>query len=763
MKKTLINTDPVKGKSLAVLEHILLLVCLGVVALRTTIIEGPAMRVPSSPTNLIDPIYSLSLSAILTLVFIIWLVWSLCSKTFLYRATGIEIGLCVFGVAAVLSGLAASDKRLAITDIAMMLAPVFAAILLIQILDTPAKVKLVLALIAALGVVCAYQAAEQFFISNQMTIEQYEQDPKVLLEPLGIEPGTFKHFLFEHRLYSRGVRGFFTTRNSAGSFLLMAFFASLGLFIEQLRKRTTRPFTTPLLARGLAAAIIVFALILTRSKGAFIGLLLASVVLIIFIRYSNWLIAHKKLILFTCIVVLIAVTYAIASYGLKHNHLPGGNSMLVRWQYWRAAAQLYADHPVRGVGPGNFAYYYTRYKPPSALESVADPHNFPLSILTQYGPIGLIGFIAILFVPLWKASSISFPSSSTKLNQQQQLLRHPTVTFMLAISAVLLLLRPLLMSKTPMDNIDLMIYIVVTQYVAPVAAFVIGFFLLTAPLDLTQTTKKKTHSTSTITAVCSCAIVAVLIHNLIDFAIFEPGVYTVFFAIIACLTAAHHQHNSIPARTLTPSLPTKAIAVTALSIFVVAYHYFAWWPVYKSTTNIDKAHHAISRGQLEQAHGILSTATKDDLLSPAALNLDGRVYLQQYVQSERKQTALLKKSELCLLQAIERNRADFKNYERLVTVYDLLGEHQRAYDFVIKAIALYPGSGRLRFNLAQIAEKLGKADIALVQYRGAIRIEDSFRRQFQQMYPEKKEIVSRLGQDKYEFALQRIEKLESNL
>jgi len=763
MKKTLINTDPVKGKSLAVLEHILLLVCLGVVALRTTIIEGPAMRVPSSPTNLIDPIYSLSLSAILTLVFIIWLVWSLCSKTFLYRATGIEIGLCVFGVAAVLSGLAASDKRLAITDIAMMLAPVFAAILLIQILDTPAKVKLVLALIAALGVVCAYQAAEQFFISNQMTIEQYEQDPKVLLEPLGIEPGTFKHFLFEHRLYSRGVRGFFTTRNSAGSFLLMAFFASLGLFIEQLRKRTTRPFTTPLLARGLAAAIIVFALILTRSKGAFIGLLLASVVLIIFIRYSNWLIAHKKLILFTCIVVLIAVTYAIASYGLKHNHLPGGNSMLVRWQYWRAAAQLYADHPVRGVGPGNFAYYYTRYKPPSALESVADPHNFPLSILTQYGPIGLIGFIAILFVPLWKASSISFPSSSTKLNQQQQLLRHPTVTFMLAISAVLLLLRPLLMSKTPMDNIDLMIYIVVTQYVAPVAAFVIGFFLLTAPLDLTQTTKKKTHSTSTITAVCSCAIVAVLIHNLIDFAIFEPGVYTVFFAIIACLTAAHHQHNSIPARTLTPSLPTKAIAVTALSIFVVAYHYFAWWPVYKSTTNIDKAHHAISRGQLEQAHGFLSTATKDDLLSPAALNLDGRVYLQQYVQSERKQTALLKKSELCLLQAIERNRADFKNYERLVTVYDLLGEHQRAYDFVIKAIALYPGSGRLRFNLAQIAEKLGKADIALVQYRGAIRIEDSFRRQFQQMYPEKKEIVSRLGQDKYEFALQRIEKLESNL
>jgi hypothetical protein len=763
MKKTLINTDPEKSKSLVVLEHILLFVCLSIVALRATIIEGPAMRAPSSPTNLTDPIYSLSLSAILILAFIIWLVWSLCSKTFLYRITGIEIGLCIFGVASVLSGLAASDKRLAITDIAMMLAPIFAAILLIQTLDTPAKVRLVLSVIAALGVVCAYQAAEQFFISNQMTIEQYEKDPNVLLKPLGIEPGTFKHFLFVHRLYSRGVRGFFTTRNSAGSFLLMAFFASLGLFIEQLRKQKTKSFITHLLARGLVAAIIIFALTLTRSKGAFIGLLFALVVFIASIRYSNWLIAHKKLIILICLVTLITVTYAITSYGLKYNRLPGGNSMFVRWQYWRAAAQMYADHPVRGVGPGNFAYYYTRYKPASALESVANPHNFPLSVLTQYGPIGLIGFMAMFFVPIWKASSIRPLSSSIKSNQQRQLLKHPTVTFMLAISAVLLLLRPPLMPRTPMDNVDLMIYIIVTQYVAPVAAFVIGFFLLTVPLDLTQTTKQKTHSTSTVTIVCSCAIVAVLIHNLIDFAIFEPGVYTVLLVTIACLIAAHHQHNSIPARALIPSLSTKAIAVTALSIFVVAYYYFAWWPVYKSTTNINKAHHAISRGQFEQAHGLLSTAAKDDLLSPAALDLDGRVYLRQYAQSERKQIALLKKAELFLLQTIKRNKADFKNYERLVTVYDLLGEHQKAYEVGHKAIKLYPGSGRLRFNIAQIAEKLGKADIALVQYRAAVRIEDSFRRQFHQMYPERKETVSRLGQDKYEFALQRIEKLESNL
>jgi hypothetical protein len=61
--------------------------------------------------------------------------------------------------------------------------------------------------------------------------------------------------------------------------------------------------------------------------------------------------------------------------------------------------------------------------------------------------------------------------------------------------------------------------------------------------------------------------------------------------------------------------------------------------------------------------------------------------------------------------------------------------------------------------LAQIAEKLGKTEIAIEQYRKAIEIEDSFRRQFQMMYPERREIVSRLGEEKYQFAVKRIKEL----
>jgi tetratricopeptide (TPR) repeat protein len=125
---------------------------------------------------------------------------------------------------------------------------------------------------------------------------------------------------------------------------------------------------------------------------------------------------------------------------------------------------------------------------------------------------------------------------------------------------------------------------------------------------------------------------------------------------------------------------------------------------------------------------------------------------------EEKQPALLKKAEECFLNARDRNKADFKNYEKLSTVYNLLNRTQDAYDWALKATKRYPGSARLRLNIAKIAEQLAKTELAVKHYKEAIDIEDKYRRQFQEMYPEE-ELISRLGQDKYKFAKERIKSL----
>ncbi len=764
MTKAMVNSTLTKSKSQTIVEYILLAFCLCILALRITFTEGPGALSSSLPGNISDVVYSLSVSGVLIFSCIFYFLLAFCCRRFSYRGSGIEFGLLLFCTASLIAGFAAADKRLAITNVVMLLAPLLMVILLVQILDSPSKINLVLCVIGALGVVSACESIYQLLVTNQATIEQYEQVPQILLEPLGIEPGTFQHFLFEHRLYTRGIRGFFTTRNSAGCFALMAAFTAIALFIERLNNHKEKPPVKPgaknlnpyLLTGGAALIIIILGLILTKSKGAIIGLLFAAALLVAYLYLGNWLKSHKKVILIACFLLVTLCGWLVISYGLKYKRLPGGTGMLVRWQYWQASAKMYADHLFTGVGPGNFKNFYPHYKPAEALESVADPHNFLLSILTQFGPIGLAGFLAMILIPLWR---VIFPTHIIEDRRQKTDDRiQKTIIFLIVIPAALLLIRPMILAKTPADTLELKIFVISTIYIAPVLAFIAGFLLLSAPLS--KKSKVENRKSKILIAILWCVILGVLLNNLIDYAIFEPGVYTAFWVIIACMIATSSSLVPRPSSLVYCPAPfVKVISITAGILILIVFFHYAWLPVFKSTTKIQQAHKALSIGQFQQAHTFFAKASEYDKLDPTALNLNGRLYLQQYSETGQKQTGLLKNAEVCFKQAIARNKADFKNYEKLSNVYELLGQTQEAYNWCLKATQLYPGSDRLHFKLAQIAEQLGETNTAIEQYNQAIDIEKKYRQQFKMMYPERKEIVSRLGEDNYQFAIKRVKEL----
>jgi hypothetical protein len=760
------NPKPAKSKTQAYFEYVLLALCLAVIALRTTITEGPTTQSTAFASNLGDSLYSLSVSTVLIMGFILWFVWSICSRRFIYKYTGIEIGLGIFCIGAIVAGLAAADKRLAITDIAVFLAPLLTAFLLVQIMDSQPKIKLILAVIAALGVISAYQCADQFFVSNQITIEQYEKDPQSMLSQFNIELDSFKQFLFEHRLYSKGVRSFFTTRNSAGSFVLMALFAGIALFIEKFKNRKSDPSCRwYLLGSGLGIAVIFFCLCLTRSKGAFIGLFFAVIAFVVLLLFGNWLKIHKRAVIAACLLLAITGGWAIISYGLSHGRLPGGGSMLVRWQYWHASAEMYADHPFTGVGPGNFSDYYTHYKPAAALESVANPHNFPLSILTQYGPLGLLGFMAMLLVPLWRLTGPTSASASVELNPIRLSYRTLAVLFLAAVSFMLLLIRPFLMPETFAETLDVIIYVIVTMYVAPAAVFVIAFVLFAGPLLNKQATKIEICDTHTTIAIF-CAVLAVVLHNLFDFAIFEPGVLTTFWALMACLIAIDYHTTSRPPIVIEPKPFVKVLILIAALVTCWAYFSYVFMPVAKNTSKIRQANVAM---RPERAHELLRKAADDDVLSSAALYLNGQIYISQYEMMLDKDRNLLMSAESCLKDAIKRNSVEFKNFERLTDVYRMLAETStgrektewldKAFEAASQAVERYPGCGRLHFKLAQIADQMSKTEIAIEHYSKAIEIEDEYRAQFKQLYPERQDIVSRIDNKNYKDAKERVAKL----
>ena len=107
MTKKQVNPNPSKSKAMAYFEYVLLALCLAVIALRTTFTEGPATQSTTFAANLSDNLYSLSVSTVLIMAFVLWIVCSFCSRNFIYKRTSMEIGLGIFCVGALVACLAA--------------------------------------------------------------------------------------------------------------------------------------------------------------------------------------------------------------------------------------------------------------------------------------------------------------------------------------------------------------------------------------------------------------------------------------------------------------------------------------------------------------------------------------------------------------------------------------------------------------------------------------------------------------------------------
>ncbi len=777
MTKIPTNSMVPKSKALVFIEYILFALCICVIVLRTTFTEGPTVQATALPSSLTDSLYGLPIwqavlissfsmfvSTALIFCFVIWIVLNLCSRKFSYRLSGIETGLLLFCVAAVVSGFAAPDKRSVISNFTGLIAPVLMAMLLVQILDSQTKIKIILILIVALGMVSTYRCWEQYS-ENEHLIKFYEQNPDAALAEHRIAPNSLEHFQFEHRLYSKDISGFFTTSNSVGSFALLASFAAVVLLIQWFKKRNPDSLEIAwLIMRGIAVTIVILGLVISKSKGAIIASIFAATLFVMYLFLGNLLRIHKKAILIAFLILCIAGGWMVVNYGLTNGRLLGGNSMLVRWQYWNASGKMYADHLITGVGPGNFVHFYPHYKPAAASESVADPHNFLLSILTQYGPIGLVGFLAMICMPLWMAISDRPANSSSEVYPSELTFKQTAIICAIMVSAFLLFIRPIIFPLPPTVTPQERQAGIIILYIMPVIIFIAGFSLAAA-----GETTKISHSGITI-ATLFCAVLGVAFHNLIDFAIFEPGVFTVFWALIACMVAIFSQAYSRPQIVLKPSPFVKKLTVIAGLALICVYLNYVLIPVSKTSAKIQLANRAISSGKFEQAHRLLDSASENDSLSSEALSLNSKLYLHHFKLTSSVDRNLLLQAEKQSLGAIKRNKASFKNYERLTEVYTLLADiskNQEKIDWLNKAYDntlftvehLYPGCARLRIELAKVSEFLGKTDIAISQYERAIYIEDKYRDQFREMYPKREEIVSRLGDKKYLFAKQRLKYL----
>lgn len=175
---------------------------------------------------------------------------------------------------------------------------------------------------------------------------------------------------------------------------------ALGLFLGRIAPIA---LAVAVLGRGLgadrrlaagAAIVIGFAIFLTYSRGAWLGVA-AAVILIAAGRGWRTLIGAA---------VAIGAGGIALSRFVNLGRLASESSSSQRIYLWEAAQAMIRDHPWLGVGLDNFLYQYPRYMNPAAWRepNISHPHNIVLDFWLRLGLAGL-GWLIWVQVSFWRA------------------------------------------------------------------------------------------------------------------------------------------------------------------------------------------------------------------------------------------------------------------------------------------------------------------------------------------------------------------------
>jgi O-antigen ligase len=175
---------------------------------------------------------------------------------------------------------------------------------------------------------------------------------------------------------------------------------------------TTLPFTFWLLGRTRALRLVVLlaitlmfaAIVLSLSRGAVVGLAVGFLFVLLIDRRATRYVVAGGLVALAAAALVIRSDPARFENALFLKERVADYNVTTRYDAWRAAAQLIADRPLLGVGPGNFQFHYLSEsgRPPGSF-SLAVAHNAYLDVGAELGVAAMLLFLLYLGISLHRA------------------------------------------------------------------------------------------------------------------------------------------------------------------------------------------------------------------------------------------------------------------------------------------------------------------------------------------------------------------------
>ena len=196
----------------------------------------------------------------------------------------------------------------------------------------------------------------------------------------------------------------------------------------------------------IAAATILLADLLTFSRGGYLGLIGGSLFLLA-LQYRQWSARIKKTIVAVFMLITIIIIASPIGTRLSSSFDTSEGSNQGRLAMWRAAVDSIGEHPLIGVGLGN---YSLAVKPSAAYRDPIYAHNLFLDIAAETGIINALMFLTLLLTSAYalfkrseKSSFFLWPAVSLVIFATHSLVETPLYSvhvvplliFLLALSA----------------------------------------------------------------------------------------------------------------------------------------------------------------------------------------------------------------------------------------------------------------------------------------------------------------------------------------
>lgn len=189
---------------------------------------------------------------------------------------------------------------------------------------------------------------------------------------------------------SKRIASVFDNPDNFGAFIIIAIFPVIMLAIYEKNKIKK-------IVLSLVGLLLLINIPLTGSRNAYLGFIIGSIVLCIF---ASWK------VLFVLLGAGIP-SMLIPQIRTRLLQLGSSSETISRIKIWKTALMMIKEHPLLGVGNGNFVSYYdaytAKYKDLYIWEHFRYPsHNSYLKVESELGIVGIISFLGILILGLRK-------------------------------------------------------------------------------------------------------------------------------------------------------------------------------------------------------------------------------------------------------------------------------------------------------------------------------------------------------------------------